>query len=93
MWGKHKAPPVEVVPCARCGLPSLFEAWGASLCEGCWGEWMRDEQFTSGAIHSHLGQSNTPEEFTQAGHARYCAEATRRTTAWVREGRQARGAA
>lgn len=87
MWGERKSsrPPP---PCSRCGQPATFEAWGHPLCESCWGEWMRDERFTAGAIQRHLGQSDK-----QAAHARYCDEATRRTAAWVRDGRRARGAA
>jgi hypothetical protein len=78
----------RAAPCARCGELASAEAWGHPLCAGCWGEWLADEQFAAGDINRHLGLSNSPEEFTSAGHARYCAEATQRTTAWVRQSRR-----
>lgn len=93
MLSSEAKPSRPLAACSRCSTPAPFEAWGHPLCEGCWGAWLRDEQFTSGAINRHLGQSNAPEEFTREGHARYCAEATKRTAAWVREGAKRRGAA
>lgn len=79
-----KAPRAKVL-CARCGSEASSEAWGHPLCVTCWGAWLRDARFSAGEVHKALGQSSTPEGYTDAAHRRYCDEATRRTAAWVRE--------
>ncbi len=72
-------------PCARCGSASEAEAWGVRICYPCHAAWMADERFNSGTINAALGAPNTVEQFTPEAHARYCAEATKRTQAWARE--------
>jgi hypothetical protein len=79
-FGATKAT-VRCVTCDTTG--AIWDVWGAPLCPGCHGDWMADDSFSAGAINDALGLSNTPAEFTPEGHARYCAEATKRTTAWV----------
>jgi hypothetical protein len=45
-------------------------------------QWLADEQFTAGAIDRHVAVSGGAVNQAE----RYCAEATRRTAAWVRAG-------
>lgn len=72
--------------CAICGITgAIWEVWGQSVCPRHHAEWIGDERFSVGSINDALGLSSSPEEFTEAGHKRYCAEATKRTAAWVRE--------
>lgn len=82
----------KVAKCAGCNSPAQWEVWGCPLCIECHTLWLRDERFSVGAINGALGLSNSPEEFTEAGHRRYVAEATRRTKAWLAERRTARAA-
>jgi hypothetical protein len=73
------------VPCAKCRKPSDCEVWGLRICYACHSAWIRDDRFSSGTINAALGISNEIEAFTEKNHARYCAEATKRTVAWTRE--------
>ncbi len=75
----------KIPPCACCDKASECEVWGNRLCWPCQGNWMADDQFSSGAINKSLGVSDKPEDFTTANHERYCAEAKKRTAAWVLE--------
>lgn len=78
--------------CAGCGSPAQWEVWEQPLCSECHALWIRDDRFSAGAVNAALGISNDPKDFTEANHARYCAEATRRTKAWLVERRTARAA-
>lgn len=75
-------------PCARCGGEALWEAWKHPLCGPCHGAWMADSRFSSGAINAALAQSDRPEDSSAAALQRYEAEATRRTSLWVKEARR-----
>lgn len=77
--------PKPAVPCARCGSASEVEVWGVRICYPCHALWIGDERFSSGVINAALGVPNTVEQFTPEAHARYCAEATKRTKEWARE--------
>lgn len=84
-------PPVKSapkVPCARCGATSSAWAWGHPLCEGCWGEWLKDSRFSAGEVQRALGQTDRPEDSSTEWLERYKVEATRRTAAWVKEVRR-----
>lgn len=72
--------------CSACGVTgAVWEVWGQPLCPTHHAEWMRDDRFCVESINGALGLSSSPEEFTVAGHKRYCVEAERRTRAWVAE--------
>lgn len=88
----HQAKQSNLPKCAACGALASWDVWELPICVACHGEWIRDERFSAGTINAALGLGNTPEEFTEAGHQRYCAEATKRTRAWVAERRTARAA-
>lgn len=72
------------VPCARCGNASEVEVWGHRICFSCHSAWMSDDRFGSGSINASLRLSDRVEDFTTANHERYCAEAKKRTAAWVK---------
>lgn len=79
--------------CALCGATgAVWDVWGVLLCPTHHANWLADERFSVEAVNGALGLSSAPEEFTPAGHARYCAEAERRTKAWVTEQAKARAA-
>lgn len=84
MLDQLNAPP-KAPACACCPRASETEIWGNRVCYRCHSAWVSDERFSSGAINKHLQLSDRPEDFTPANHARYCAEATKRTAAWVAE--------
>jgi len=75
-------------PCACCGAASETSVWADRVCYPCHAAWMADERFSSGVINAAIGSSDAVEQWTPESHARYCAEATRRTKAWVAERRQ-----
>lgn len=77
--------PKPAPPCACCGNASETEVWGFRVCYPCHGVWMADDRFSTGAINEFLGAPNTVEQFTKEAHAKYCAEAKKRTAAWVAE--------
>lgn len=77
--------------CARCRSPANCLVFELPFCLECHSLWMRDDRFSSGAINAALGVSDRPEDFTEANHRRYVAEATKRTRAWL--GESSRGAA
>lgn len=79
--------------CALCDFTgAIWEVWGVLLCPTHHAAWIADDRFGSGPINAALGLSDSPEAFTVAGHARYCAEAEKRTREWVTEQRKARAA-
>ena len=75
----------KAVPCVRCGKPSEVEVWGHRICYPCQGVWYSDDRFSSGVINKALRISDRIEDFTNANHERYCVEAKRRTTEWLKE--------
>lgn len=79
--------------CACCGKPGHWNVWGVDVCIDCHAKWLADERFSAGTINAALGLSDEPEAFTPDAHTRYCAEATKRTNAWVAEQRQTARAA
>lgn len=88
-----REPKADAPRCAICSITgAIWDVWHVPMCPTCHGAWLQDDRFTAGAINDALGLSNSPEEFTVAGHARYCAEAEKRTRAWVAELRKARAA-
>lgn len=78
-------PKQEVQKCAGCNSPSNCTVWEQPLCLSCQTAWYRDERFSCGPINAALGISDKPEDYTEANHKRYCAEATKRTKAWLAE--------
>lgn len=84
--------PKPAAACVCCGAASECEVWEHRLCFACHGVWMADDRFSTGVINKHLGTPDTVEQFTTEAHAKYCAEAKRRTAAWVAERRTARAA-
>lgn len=80
------------IACAVCNATSAGQAWGIEICSACYGAWMDDDRFSSGVINKFLNISDRIEDFTETNHQRYCAEATRRTKAWVAERKTARAA-
>lgn len=79
-------------PCACCSAASETEVWGFRVCYPCHSAWMADDRFSNGVINKHLGTPDTVEQFTPEAHARYCAEAKKRTAAWVAERKTSRAA-
>ena len=75
----------KATKCACCNNSSAGLVWEIPACQDCFAEWIRDERFDSSTINAALGISNKPEDFTKTNHERYCAEATKRTKAWVLE--------
>lgn len=88
----HQAAQPRVPKCAGCNSPSNCVVWEQPMCLDCHAAWMRCDDFSSGTINAALGISDKPEDFTEANHKRYCAEATKRTKAWLAERRTARAA-
>ena len=84
--------PKPAAPCACCNGASETEVWGIRVCYACHSAWMADDRFGSGVINAFLGTPDTVEGFTPEAHTRYCAEAAKRTRAWVAERRTARAA-
>lgn len=78
--------------CAGCRSPANCTVWEMPMCFECQTAWHRDERFSSGAINAALGISDRPEDFSEANHRRYVAEATKRTKAWLGERKTARAA-
>lgn len=88
----HQANNPKTPQCSGCNSPSSCTVWEQPLCFPCQAAWYRDDRFSSGTINAALGISDKPEDFTEANHKRYCAEATKRTKAWLAERRTARAA-
>lgn len=84
-----KAEPV--VSCAVCGKPALWMVWEADLCATCHAAWFSDPRFEAGRIYAALGLNDPQDQLGDEAHRAYCAEATKRTRAWV-AARKARAA-
>ncbi len=90
------AKPKPAAPCARCRAPAVegWVVWGHLVCAGCASDWQRREEFTSGAVDAAAGVACSALGWTvrgqlvdmEAAHRATCAEAQRRTDAWVRKG-------
>lgn len=88
----HHANKSTAPTCAGCNSPANCTVWEFPLCFECQTAWHRDDSFSSGAINRALGISDKPEDYTPANHARYCAEATKRTKTWLASRKTARAA-
>ena len=75
----------ERIPCYRCKeRPAEVGVWQVGLCHWCHADWMADERFTVDSIASVLQKWNTLDE----EHGLFCAEARRRTLAWLKGTKQ-----
>lgn len=66
-------------PCAACGAESTTTVWDSRICYQCHAWWMADPRFEAGSIEAAVGRI----EDLDAAHKAYCAEATKRTRAWL----------
>jgi len=72
--------------CFTCPSYATVQCWGVDLCAACHGEWWFDPQFEAAAIEKAMGIDS--KACPKPGDsALYCAEATRRTTAWANQQR------
>jgi len=85
MFDRQQQVSSSSLKCARCASPAKADVWECPVCYECYGAWMVDPRFASAAIERVLKPTADADE----QHRAYCAEAKRRTVAWVREARAA----